>query len=321
MMTRRLLLLTTAVLLLAAAFAGAQTPAPSIEYYETDALGNIRVVTNHVGSELRRHEILPFGEEWTEDASVTPDVRLFTGKERDYETGLDYFGARYYRAEIGRFTSVDPVMTVQQNLVDPQRWNRYAYVRNNPLRFTDPDGRDWWDIVNGALNAFASNAGFAPRSSGNSDYRKGQLIGDVGSLVASGAEFVGGGTVSSSGVVACGTGVGCLVGAPAVAEGGAVMTHAVVFGTNAGVNLMKSFSDDATGGSAGNFKKATGRQLEGVDEHLLKKEWVGRENISKFNISIDSTGQVVLTPVKKGASEVVSTGHTLDELRQMFPKQ
>jgi RHS repeat-associated protein len=52
-----------------------------------------------------------------------------------------YFGARYYRAEIGRFTTIDPVYTWSENLTDPQRWNRYAYVRNNPLRWTDPDGR------------------------------------------------------------------------------------------------------------------------------------------------------------------------------------
>jgi RHS repeat-associated protein len=52
-----------------------------------------------------------------------------------------YFGARYYRADVGRFTTVDPAMTLQENLIDPQRWNRYAYVRNNPLRYVDPDGR------------------------------------------------------------------------------------------------------------------------------------------------------------------------------------
>jgi len=70
-----------------------------------------------------------------------PDKPLFTGKERDAETGLDYFGARYQRAGIGRFTSVDPAMTIDENLVDPQRWNRYAYARTNPLRWVDPDGR------------------------------------------------------------------------------------------------------------------------------------------------------------------------------------
>ncbi len=62
-----------------------------------------------------------------------------------------YFGARYYRAEVGRFSTVDPVVTFDENLVDPQRWNRYAYARNNPLKYTDPDGR-WietlWDVAN-----------------------------------------------------------------------------------------------------------------------------------------------------------------------------
>ncbi len=105
----------------------------------------MRVVTNEAGEVLRRHDYLPFGEEWPERS--TTDKRLFTGKERDFETGLDYFGARYYRAEIGRFTTVDPAMAVGENLVDPQRWNRYAYVRNNPLRYTDPDGRDVAPIV------------------------------------------------------------------------------------------------------------------------------------------------------------------------------
>lgn len=68
-------------------------------------------------------------------------TREFTGKERDAETGYDYFGARYYGAKAARFTTIDPAYTSQENLVDPQRWNRYAYVRNNPLRYVDPDGR------------------------------------------------------------------------------------------------------------------------------------------------------------------------------------
>ena len=53
-----------------------------------------------------------------------------------------YFGARYYRADIGRFTTVDPKVNIKDALVEPQRWNRYAYVTNNPLRYVDPDGRD-----------------------------------------------------------------------------------------------------------------------------------------------------------------------------------
>jgi RHS repeat-associated protein len=65
----------------------------------------------------------------------------FTGKERDAETGLDYFGARYMSAAQGRFTSPDAPF-VDQNPADPQSWNLYGYVRNSPLVGIDPDGRE-----------------------------------------------------------------------------------------------------------------------------------------------------------------------------------
>ena len=116
------------------------TPAVTVEYYHTDVLGSVRVVTNAQGQVLSRHDFMPFGEEVAPGTPPT-QTRRFTAKERDAETGLDYFGARYYRLDLGRFTTVDPVQTWDENLVDPQRWNRYAYVRNNPLRFRDPTGR------------------------------------------------------------------------------------------------------------------------------------------------------------------------------------
>jgi RHS repeat-associated protein len=119
-----------------------------VEYYHLDAIGNVRAVTNAAGQVVERHDYLPFGEECTTGSCASnPGLnagqpRKFTGKERDAETGLDYFGARYYGSKIGRFTTTDPVYTWRENLVDPQRWNRYAYARNNPLRYTDPDGKE-----------------------------------------------------------------------------------------------------------------------------------------------------------------------------------
>jgi RHS repeat-associated protein len=64
----------------------------------------------------------------------------FTGKERDTESGLDYFGARYYGSSMGRFMSPDPVIITPERLANPQQLNLYAYVANNPLRFIDPTG-------------------------------------------------------------------------------------------------------------------------------------------------------------------------------------
>jgi RHS repeat-associated protein len=65
---------------------------------------------------------------------------LFTGKERDTESGNDYFEARYYSSNMGRFMSPDPIGIMTQKLFDPQQWNDYAYSKNNPLRFMDPSG-------------------------------------------------------------------------------------------------------------------------------------------------------------------------------------
>ena len=67
---------------------------------------------------------------------------FLTQKERDVETGLDYFGARYYARTQGRFTSIDPLLESTDPLM-PQSWNRYTYVLNNPLAFTDPTGEIW----------------------------------------------------------------------------------------------------------------------------------------------------------------------------------
>ena len=66
----------------------------------------------------------------------------FTGKERDEETGLDYFLARYFSGAQGRSTTPDPTFMTTQRIGDPQQWNLYAYTRNNPLKFVDPDGMD-----------------------------------------------------------------------------------------------------------------------------------------------------------------------------------
>jgi RHS repeat-associated protein len=123
----------------------AHAQSDQVSYYHTDAIGSVRMVTDQSGQVVGRYDYLPFGDLWG-TPPTSPDAREFAGKERDGETGFDYFGARYYASETGRFTMVDPVVPVNTALLDPQLWNRYTYVRNNPLRFTDPDGRCIWDV-------------------------------------------------------------------------------------------------------------------------------------------------------------------------------
>src|SRR6267378_695615 len=67
-------------------------------------------------------------------------IYKFTGKERDSESGLDNFGARYMSSSMGRFMSVDP-SSVSINKFNPQSWNRYSYTYNNPLKYVDQNGK------------------------------------------------------------------------------------------------------------------------------------------------------------------------------------
>jgi RHS repeat-associated protein len=131
-----------------------------------DALGSTRLVLDGLGNVKERLDYLPFGEELTAGIGGRaapysggvypngPDIenQKFTGKERDAETGLDYFGARYFSGAMGRFVTPDwseaPEAVVSADLRDPQTLNLYTYGRNNPLRNLDVDGHFWAELKN-----------------------------------------------------------------------------------------------------------------------------------------------------------------------------
>ena len=127
----------------------------TIQWLVADQLGTPRMVVDQTGSlaNMKRHDYLPFGEELiaptggrqaTWGYSGGDGVRQqFTQQERDVETGLDYFQARYYSSVQGRFTSADEPFADQAQ-EDPQSWNLYQYAGNNPLRFNDPSGMWKW---------------------------------------------------------------------------------------------------------------------------------------------------------------------------------
>jgi RHS repeat-associated protein len=110
----------------------------------TDWLGTMRAQTNYAGALEQTCQSLPFGETPTPCTRATE--QFFTGKERDSETGNDYFGARYYASSLGRWMSPDwsakeePVPYAK--LGDPQSLNLYSYVLNNPTTRLDSDGHD-----------------------------------------------------------------------------------------------------------------------------------------------------------------------------------
>ena len=117
-------------------------PIDKYYYYMPDQVNSIRIVTDGNGDVVYSAAYGPYGEvEKVWNNTYEPKLK-FSGKERDEYTDLDYFGARYYNHSHYRFNSVDPVINKGEALYNPQVWNLYAYCRNNPITYSDPNGME-----------------------------------------------------------------------------------------------------------------------------------------------------------------------------------
>jgi RHS repeat-associated protein len=127
-------------------------------YYTPDQINSTRIVTNDAGAVVYAAAHDPYGaiqQTWVNTYDPTPK---FSGKERDAESGLDYFGARYYDRSQYRFISVDPIINPETFLQSPQRMNLFSYCAANPISFMDPNGKAIIPVglpgVNGVINTF-----------------------------------------------------------------------------------------------------------------------------------------------------------------------
>ena len=120
-------------------------------FLHSDHLGTMHALSNSAGVRTTTCLNLPFGDALTCNGSANPAGYHFTGKERDTESGLDYFGARYYASNMGRWMSPDwadrPEAVPYSSLDNPQSLNLYGYVGNNPLSKADRDGHDPSDLI------------------------------------------------------------------------------------------------------------------------------------------------------------------------------
>ncbi|MBF0595619.1 MAG: VCBS repeat-containing protein, partial [Candidatus Omnitrophica bacterium] len=135
----------------AAAWDGAQ-----VRFFLGDHLGSTNVVADEDGAIKERIEFTPWGEKFfidTPGSTTEKTWAFFTGKMLDEETGLVYFGARYYSPKIGRFITAD---TIVQSPYNPQTLNRYTYCNNNPVTLIDPTGHSWFKKVFGGGSGTAA---------------------------------------------------------------------------------------------------------------------------------------------------------------------
>jgi RHS repeat-associated protein len=132
-------------------------------FYHPDHVSSTSYVTDVDGQLYEHMQYFPSGEPWVDQRSNTERLPyLFSSKELDQETGLYYFGARYYDPRVGLWTSADPASTEYLDgqigiggVYDPINLSTYSYTRHNPLRFIDPTGEfsvDWESFGRGVVN-------------------------------------------------------------------------------------------------------------------------------------------------------------------------
>ncbi|MGH9530767.1 MAG: RHS repeat-associated core domain-containing protein, partial [Terriglobales bacterium] len=262
----------------------------TVFYYFSDHLGSASVVTNATGTIVEESDYYPFGGERVITNS-DPNPYKFTGKERDGESGLDYFIARHYSSNLGRFLQPDefaggPVDAFSSNdplpesplpyadITNPKSLNKYTYTYNNPLRYTDPNGHDGWDVLLGAANALGSNflAGAGRLEGGNSDFKNGQALGDAASVVGGLVETALGAGLEVGGLVLDATGVGAVVGVPANIVGAAAMVQGGAAAASGTYHLAQAANDKpgevyVTQPQASG-KPYVGRTTQGADKRM-----------------------------------------------------
>jgi len=123
----------------------------TVYYLLTDHLGSTAITANSSGNRVAELRYKAWGEtRYT--YGTTPTTYRFTGQREDATIGLYFYNARYYHPALGRFISADPMVPEPGN---PQALNRYAYVYNNPLRYTDSTGHlPWWAYVAGVAGLY-----------------------------------------------------------------------------------------------------------------------------------------------------------------------
>ena len=242
-------------------------------YFHSDHLGSTSYITDKDGNITQYDAYLPYGELLVDEHSSSEEMPYkFNGKELDEETGLYYYGARYMQPVASIWYGVDPLTEKYPNM------GAYVYCAGNPIRFSDPNGQDWWDKVKGFGAALVDNATggltdirtYAGRNvSDPKDFNAGLTAGDIASLTVgtiesgTGSAMVASGTsITTVGLVAEGPSLGTstavvVVGGADAAVGAGLTAHGAVMMANASKNLSEKKGHLDTGNSKASTNRGT----------------------------------------------------------------
>ncbi len=151
-------------------------------FYLTDQVDSVKLVTDNDGTAITRFEYLPYGESWFTEGEQK-NAPKYNSQELDKETGYYYYNARHYDPEIARFITADGIIDNERST---QGWNRYAYVKGNPIRYSDPTGNvleSGWDLINVGMGAASFADNMSEGNYGWAALDAGGLVLDVGGLL------------------------------------------------------------------------------------------------------------------------------------------
>ena len=250
---------------------GSEAEDRKLQWLVQDHLGSTRMVVDRSGSlgGVRRNDFLPFGELLGNGVGIRSasigysgdSVRQkFTGKERDGETGNDFFEARYYSPIQGRFTTVDPYDPLNSGednasrdyyILQPQNWNRYVYALNNPNKYVDPDGKSpLLTALAGAVGGALVGAGIEAAKA----IYKGESLTDAKVLQRIGAKALSGAIIGGVTGLTGNLTAGQAAAALAVGSAGGGIAERAVDGNDQTKALsISSIGIDALAGAGGGY--------------------------------------------------------------------
>jgi RHS repeat-associated protein len=244
----------------------------SLIYHHKDHLGGTHVESDSSGTSVEYILYTPFGGTLMDvkTGSYENDHK-YTDKEKDEDTGLYYYGARYYNSTVGMFTAQDPVYLsvgtqdakeTQELIQDPHRLNSYAYSRNNPIKYFDADGNTFQEKVDqtaDAINWFYNKITFGAGDTAEEMGRSGVTVGGLADTltgVAAGTVIVG--------------------GAAALAGIGAGAAYVAALPAATGIALGTSFGklgivvENQVGDISGFMRDSATRQFHGLDQAITR---------------------------------------------------
>jgi len=318
------------------------------ENYIKDHLGSVRVTYSKSGTTTNVRDVFsyyPFGmtiNSLTATAVTARETRneyLYNGKMFQDELGLNWldYGARFLDPVIGRWHVID---NKAEKYFD---YSSYVYAANNPIRFIDPDGNDWWDAVVGTAIGVVTNVvpgstflreSYTPTDARDYNYAlrstdasamvigEGMIKGGAGAVATGGAVAIAGGTVSLSGV-------GATVGGPAAAIGGAVAgagaataAGGALLMTNGAANSSKGYNYGEKTGTKSDNKLKPSSEATG-DHSSFKTDASGKTtNTATYKQNPKNPSgfdEVKRVDVKGKAHSGVKTPHVHEPKQQVRP--